>query len=126
MVWHKRSPKVYDSGVHIVEGRFELDGSSDPTNVQGKGIKSVVHTSTGLFTITLDREYVKLMSATATVGLRTPDDVAAQVGKVAVTSNPPTVQIAVLDAGTLADVAADGYGDNAVSFCLILRDKSLQ
>ena len=122
MVYMKRSPKVYDSGVIIVEGRFSLAGAGDPTAIQGKGIKSIVHTSTGLYTVTLDRPYAKLISATATLGLHSPADDMAQIGKCLVSGATPTIQIATLVGASVGDISADGYDDAAVNFVFVLRE----
>ena len=46
-------------GVYRVEGSFQFNGSSDPTTVIGRGIASVAHTSTGVWTVTLDSELQK-------------------------------------------------------------------
>ena len=97
----------------LVSGSFAPAGTGAPTAALGDGY-TVARTSTGLFTLTLDRVWPSLLSATATVQLATAADTVAQVGVVALTSK--TVQIRTLTAGALADVAANA--NNRVNFAL--------
>jgi hypothetical protein len=51
-----------DRNVVILDGTATLNGSSAPTNLAGKGLSSLVHTSTGVFTLTLSDRYYALLT----------------------------------------------------------------
>ena len=115
-----------DPGVVILGFSFATNGASDPvaTTITGRGVASVVHTSTGVFTITLQDVYPYLLSATASLQLASADDkVAANIG--AVDLNAKTIQVRIYDASTavLADVAA--ATGNRVNVCLVLKNSGV-
>jgi hypothetical protein len=113
-----------DVGVVAVQGSFAPNGGSAVSAASNKGKGwSVAHTSTGLFTITLEDVYPAMLSATATLQLATAADQFVQIG--AIDLSAKTVQIRVWDvsAAAVADVAADA--NNRINFRLIFRNSSV-
>jgi hypothetical protein len=112
-------------GVVVIAGSFAPNGSSAvaSTSVKGKGF-SVVRTSTGLFTVTLEDTYVAALSMVASIQLASGDDKFVQVGAVDVTS-AKTIEIRVWDisGGAVADVSANA--NNRINFCFVLSNSSL-
>lgn len=106
----------------IVSGSFAPNGSSAVSSASNKGIGwSVVRTSTGLFTITLQDSWVALLSAKSALQLATGDDKYLQFGTIDVVTNK-TVQIRVWDASAaaVADISADA--NNRIHFELTLSN----
>jgi hypothetical protein len=112
-----------DRGVVIIAGSFAPDTANAPTTVRGDGF-SVVRTSTGLFTITLQDKYSELVSAQCSLQLAAGDDKIVQVGATDVTS-AKTIQIRVWDisGAAVADIAANA--NNRINFVLILKNTSV-
>lgn len=119
MVQIKKLAQAYQLGTIVLSGSFAPDTASAPTALKGAGF-SVVHTSTGVFTVTLDKQYAELVSANATLQLATAADTQCQIGSVSLSGK--TFVINVLTAGTLADVAANA--NNRVNFVLVVRDST--
>lgn len=114
-----------DVGVVTLAGSFAPNGSSAVSSASNLGHGwSVVRTSTGLFTITLEDSYVSLLSLTASLQLATADDKMVQVGSCDV-SSAKTVQIRVWDisSAAVADVAADA--NNRIHFVLHLKNSTV-
>lgn len=109
-------PWVLDRDVADIRGSFQCNGSSAPLVVKGKGY-TVVHTGTGVFTVTLVDGVVDILDAEATLQLAVAADSQAQIG--VVTASAGTVVINVLTAGTLADIAADA--NNRINFTIRVR-----
>ncbi len=116
---------VIDQGVVAIQGSFAPNGSSavDSASNLGRGW-SVAHTSTGLFTITLDQNYRALLAGSCSLQLATGDDKMAQFGAIDVTT-AKTVQIRVWDisGAAVADIAADP--GNRIHFQLMIRDSTV-
>lgn len=116
---HKGAERV------IIEGRFKPNGSSalDTTVIEGSGY-TVAYTSTGLYTVTLDKVYAGLICAMACLQLTTGADQKVEIGVVTLASK--TIQIRVWDiSGTaVADIAA--AAGNWISFYFSLRDVSMR
>lgn len=114
-----------DQGAVLIQGSFAPNGSSaiDATQNSGHGW-SVAHTSTGLFTITLQDAYIAMISSTVSLQLATGDDKILQVGAVDVV-NAKTIQVRVWDisGAAVADIAANA--GNRIHFSLILRNSSV-
>lgn len=107
----------------IIAGSFAPDTANAPTAVNGSGF-TVVRTSQGLFTVTLDEAYRDLVSITATLQLASATaDRFIQVGATDV-STAKTLQIRVLDAaGAVQDVAADA--NNRINFTAVVSRKDV-
>jgi hypothetical protein len=105
----------------IVAGSFAPNGSSavSATSNKGKGW-TVAHTSTGLFTITLDSVYNQLDSATASLQLATADDKFVQIGAVVLASQTIEIRVWDLSGAAVADVAADA--NNRINFLFVFRN----
>lgn len=114
--------RALSRGLNIVNGSFAPQGSSAPASVLGIGF-SVVRTSQGLFTITLQDKYISLQSGDCQLQLATAADRRCQLGSVDVVS-AKTVQVRVVDsAGAVQDVAADA--NNRVHFTLVLKNSTV-
>jgi hypothetical protein len=103
-------------------GSVEPNGSSAPLNVKGLGF-TVVRTTTGEFTVTLNDEYMQLLGAFADLALATPNGDIATVAAVNVESTgsgPQTAVIQTLASGSPADIAA--ATGNMVSFELVVQN----
>ncbi len=111
-----------DQSVVPIQGSFAPDTASPVTSVLGRGF-SVAHTSTGLFTITLDQVYQALLAANCSIQLATGDDKMVQFGAIDMAAR--TIQIRVWDisAAAVADVAANA--NNRIHFQLMVRDSTV-
>lgn len=103
----------------LMAGSFAPAGTGAPTDVRGVGF-TVARTAVGVFTLTLDRVFSKLISGTATLQLNASADSQAQLGAVSLTAK--TVVIRVLTAGSDADIAANA--NNRVNFVLVLGEST--
>jgi len=122
--FHK--PLVIGPGRVIVWCTFRPAAGGAPTDVVGKGIKSVTRTAAGLFDVALQDSYMELEghevslmqnAASKLVGELKTEDVAS-------TSAPKvTVRTKDANAGTDADIAANA--NNRVSLTLYLRNTSV-
>jgi hypothetical protein len=115
-----------DPGVVVLGINWATNGSSDPvaSTITGRGVASVVLTSTGVYTVTLQDVYPSLLSATASVQLASADDkVAANIG--AVDLNAKTIQVRIYDlsSAALANVAA--ATGNRVNLTLVLKNSQV-
>jgi len=107
-------------GLVYIEGSFAPDTANAPTALKGVGF-TVVHTSTGIFTVTLDSVYPSIINATATLQLATAADKVAIVGTIDAAAK--TVVIFTLAAGSLADIAANA--NNRVNFTIVCKNSSV-
>jgi hypothetical protein len=103
----------------VIAGSWAPDTANAVTAIRGKGF-TVARTSAGLFTITLDKVYNLLFSATATVQMAAATDISAQIGNVVLASK--TVEVRTVVVATATDIAADA--NNRVNFVLVLRNTS--
>lgn len=115
-----------DPGVVVLGINWATNGASDPvaSTITGRGVASVVLTSTGVYTVTLQDVYPSLLSATASVQLASADDkVAANIG--AVDLNAKTIQVRIYDisSAALANVAA--ATGNRVNLTLVLKNSQV-
>lgn len=105
--------------------RFFPDTASDPTTIYDPNgdIASIVHTSTGLFTVTLTYPVVRLMSATATLQLATVGVVRdAKIGATSTTENTGSnfaFTVSVTNGASASDITADA--DNSISVALAVE-----
>lgn len=107
--------KQLHTGIYRVEGKFRFNTASDPTSIIGRGISSVSHDSTGVWTVTLDSELQNAQGVVhmqATLELDAAADSHVQVG--AFTEAAGTLVVRVHTGGSLADVAA---GSNDGNWC---------
>ncbi len=115
---------VQSTSREVVEiiGSFAPDTASAPTDLQGKGY-TVAHTSTGLFTLTLDKVYPSCLSAVVSLQLATGADRYVQVGTIDLSAK--TVQIRVWDVSgaAVADIAANA--NNRVNFRLAFKNSGV-
>jgi len=101
---------------------FPTNGASSPASVTGRGVKSVVRTATGLYTVTLQDYWTALLHGKATLQLATP---AKQKAQIKGAFNPATALTFVVgtfasDTGSAADVAA--AANNRVNVLLLLQN----
>ena len=118
MVFFKRNPKVYDTGIVMLTGSFAPNGSSavSAASNKGKGF-TVARASQGVFTITLDQAYAEFQSGQATLQHTTAADLEAQLGDYDATAK--TLSVRVHTAGTATDVTANA--NSRVHFVLVLQ-----
>ena len=115
-----------DKGVVKIFGEFVGAGASQPTGVAGKGIASVTRAGAGLYTVTLQDAYWKVLHSQIqlTLASATPVAGAAALRAFVVaqsTLSPFTFQIRVTDA---SDVAADIPAGVGVDIELTLSNSS--
>lgn len=118
------NPQVLNRGEVIICGSFAPNGASAVAATSNLGIGwSVVRTSAGLFTVTLEDSWVSLTSAQVSLQLATVAAVAVQLGTIDVVT-AKTVEIRALSssAGTVTDVAADA--NNRIHFELRLKNST--
>lgn len=97
---------------------FAPAAAGAPTGIRGAGIRGIVRTSQGLFTITLMDTWNQCDSAIATLQLAAAAARSVQIGVVNLAAR--TVQVRVIDAaGAVQDVAADA--NNRVNVELVMR-----
>ena len=110
----------------LIDGSFCPNGTSAVNNALNTGIGfTVARTSTGLFTITLQDNYVSLHSVTASLQLATGSDKMAQIGETAVSTTAKTIQIRIWDISdaAVADVSYDA--NNRVNFQAVLKNSTV-
>ncbi len=101
-----------------ISGRFFPNGSSAITNSsnQGKYGWTVAYTSTGLYTLTINRRWLKLVPLALSLQLATAADKKLQWGTFTANDSAGTwsVQIRCIAIAALADIAADA--NNSIGF----------
>ena len=110
----------------LIDGSFCPNGTSAVNNALNTGIGfTVARTSTGLFTITLQDNYVSLHSVTASLQLETASDKIVQVGTTAVSTTAKTIQLRIWDISdaAVADVSYDA--NNRVNFQAVLKNSTV-
>ena len=103
-----------------IVGSFAPAGTGAVTDARGDGF-SVARTGVGTFTITFDKVWPELESATATVQLNASANTFAQVGAVNLSSK--TAVIRTITAGSDADIAANA--NNRVNFRFCFKNTSV-
>lgn len=99
--------RALDREVVKVYGGGTGAGAADLTAVVGRGVATVDQTGTGLYTITLDDKYAKLLMASfLVIDATSPDDWEVTVVSEDV-DGAKTVDIAVFKGGTLTDLTTD-------------------
>ncbi len=110
--------------VRVLNIRFFPVAAANPTySAQDtKGVASIVLTATGVWTITLQDSYKRLLSAQATIQMAAATDLVPQVGTVAnlATTTPVTVVVRANAVATPTDIAANA--NNSISVTLIFDD----
>ncbi len=110
----------------LIDGSFCPNGTSAVNNALNTGIGfTVARTSTGLFTITLQDNYVSLHSVTASLQLASADDKIVQVGTTSVSTTAKTIQLRIWDisAAAVNDVSYDA--NNRVNFQAVLKNSTV-
>ena len=105
--------------------RFFPAGASNPTTSAQdiKGVASIVRNGTaGVWLITLQDSYKRLLSAQATIQMSTATDLVPQIGDVANlgTATPVTLIVRANAVATPTDIAANA--NNSISLSLIFDD----
>lgn len=117
-------PKVAAHGRVILWATFLPAADGAPTGLVGKGFASVVRTSEGVFTLTLQDKYMALEAHSVTLMLAAASEVVPELDSETVATTK-TVVVRTVDkaTGLVADIAADA--DNRVSVVLFLRNTSV-
>jgi hypothetical protein len=105
---------------------FETNGASDPpaATVRGKGVTSVVHTSTGTWTVTLGFTVKTVLAAAAAAQIASAAniDTNIQVGLITIGTSSTTIVVRNNPGGAVADIANDGTNNqNRISLDLWLQ-----
>lgn len=108
----------------IIPFAFAPNGTSDP-GISGEGcaglVKSIVHTATGVFTITLSHRFKAIKYADAAIGMGTHADLKPQWGACNVdVDGGGTLVLNILAVNTLTDIAA--ATGNIIYVLLVLRN----
>jgi hypothetical protein len=111
-------------GLKIISGSFAPNGSGTIASTSNQGIGwSVVRTSQGLYTVTLQDAYVALVCVKASLQLASAAARYIQIGSCDVIS-AKTIEIRVIDAsGAVQDVSANA--NNRVNFELTLANSTV-
>jgi archaellin len=108
-----------------VSFRFFPDTANDPTTVYdpNNDVASIVHTSTGLFTVTMAYPVYRVLSATATLQLATVGVVRdVKIGATSTTEGnlgDLAFTVSTTNGASAVDIAADP--DNSISVALTLE-----
>ncbi len=99
-----------------ISGRFFPNGSSAIANSSNQGKKgwTVAYTSTGLYTLTLERRWLKIVPVALSLQLNAAADLKLQWGQFTATATGWTCQIRSLAVAVLTDIAANA--NNSISF----------
>ena len=109
----------------IIQGQFVINGTSDPTSVQGNGITSVVRNSAGKFTVTLSEAWNKLLCVDAVLAGPSAGTTAG-CDNVAIDTVPSAGFTSVVLRTELNNAAADPTSGSTVLFLLHLRNSTLK
>jgi hypothetical protein len=102
----------------LIAGSFAPDTANPPTGIRGAGIRSVVRSAQGRFTVTLMDVWNQCDSAKVTLQLAAAAARSVQVGTINLAAR--TVVLRVVDAaGAEQDVAANA--NNRINFELVMR-----
>ena len=117
----------WDSEMVLGKKRYKLDftffpaAAGTPTFVakDNPGLASVAWTSTGVFTLTLQDTYRRLISKQLTLQMNAATDLTAQFGAVSNvgSATPVTVVVRTLAAATPTDIAANANNSISVQLC---------
>ena len=121
-ITRNRNEETLHTGVVVVKGRFRFNTASDPTSIIGRGISSVAHSATGVWTVTLDSEFqnaVGLESVVATLELDAAANTHLQTG--AFTASAGTLVVRAHTGGSLADIAAGSNNGNWCHLVIALK-----
>lgn len=119
--------RTFDQRMVLGKKRYDIDltffpDTANPPTVnanQARGVASVVRNSAGVFTITLEDAYLRLVSKNASVQLSSAADLKAQFGDISNlgTTTPVTVVVRLLAVATPTDMAADANNSVSVQLC---------
>lgn len=116
----KSDLKALDDRYFEVSGSFAPNTATNPATATRYGAGfTVVHTSTGLFTITFTEAFVEVISATCSLQLATAADQFANIGVISVTNKTAQILIWDISDNAVADVALDD--NNRVNFNFVFR-----
>lgn len=118
-------PQVLSRKPKMLNIRFFPAGTSNPTTSAQdiKGVASIVRNGTaGVWLITLQDSYKRLLSAQATIQMTTATDLVPQIGDVANlgTATPVTLIVRANAVATPTDIAANA--NNSITVTLIFDD----
>lgn len=108
----------------LVPFSFAPDTAANPAagTQKGQGVTSVVHTGTGLFTLTLDDTWGQLDSFTTTLQLATAADQFAQGGTYVAASKTLVIAVWDISGNAVADVAKNA--NNRINVNLVFRNSA--
>lgn len=115
-----------DPNVVVLAISWAPDTANPPTAIRGRGVEKVERTAQGVFTVTLQDVYPKLLAATATLQLNAADDkFAANIGPNNLENATRTIVVRTYDISTGGpeDIAANA--NNRVNLLLVLSNSGL-
>lgn len=124
--FHKSTLETTHKGEVRYPGSFVPNGSSAPeaSGIRGNWISSVVHTGTGIWTITMATPYknvVGLLSAIATLSLASSGLSFVQIGAIDLTAGTIVIRAYTEATGTLALADIDNTAGNRISFEFVFK-----
>lgn len=107
-----------------IKGSFLPDTANTPTGLVGKGIASVAHTATGVFTVTLSDKYSGWVSGHTSLQMASATNIASQFGAIdVVTAKTIVIRTYTPGTNTAVDIAADAA--NRVCFSITVKQSTL-
>lgn len=108
---NRKTQESSQPGCVLLHGGFAFNGAAAPTGIFGNWILSIVHTGTGIWTITLKPDFRGLQLIARLVALSLAASADANIHMGPYDRVAGTLVVRVLTAGSLADVAAgtDNY-----------------
>lgn len=111
-----------DREIKAIIGKFFPAGTGAPTSPTGHGW-TVVRTSVGLFTVTLEHNWQSLISSSLVLQLAAGDDKMLQMGAVDLSARTVEIRVWDISGAAVADIAANA--NNAIHFALFLKRTSV-
>ncbi len=115
----KRSLKCKAPSMIVIAGKVVFGASGAVASVSGAGIASAAETSTGLYTITLDKRYEQLIAATASVQLATPADSYCNIG--AYTAADKTIVVNLMEGAS----AAEPTSGDSINIVIVVSESAV-
>lgn len=104
----------------IIPGSFAPASTAAVTDVLGDGF-TISRASTGVFTVTLDKTYPRIISVVASLQSATGSALKVEVDDLSGTSSDSVFVLrTVAAAGTATDIAADA--NNRIGFCAYVKN----
>lgn len=114
------SKQALEKGVKEIYAEIAIGSSGAPTLTRGTGVASVSRTSAGLYVLTLQDQYMRLMQADVSVQSASAQDLDVQLASESVATSAKTVSWRTQTAG----VATDPSSGSVLRVSLQLKNTS--